>query len=460
LKSNQFLFRLFALSFLGLLVASIPVYSADIEEKFVKESNITVSLQEEYTSHPSIDINSNQDFSNLALSEGWFGDGSAENPYIIEGYIFNQPTDYQILIANVNLHFIIRNSFISNAIMGGIQLNNVSNSLITNNIISNNTGDGVFVINTVNSVLSHNIINKTNEAPLFDRNGYNDQPLAIDIWNSAKITVEYNKLFNNFAGGTWFWNEVNNSIFKGNIVDNILGPLPYGAVGAVGGIGCGIDTHNNTIVNNIITNTASNGIWLFDDAGDTFIGNNTVMNTSNGLQLDGTSRAIIHNNTFKNNRNNGIYMRGSSSSNSITLNVFENNSGYGIIFDGSNHNITENIFIENNNNGKQASFIGSGINNIKFNYWNDLTSPDIDNDGFVDIPYVLDGFSNVQDSSPLIQPGKLIISTKTTSSITSTYEPSLNSTSSGTTTVNLETFIVGTLIVLIMFSINRKRIRK
>ncbi len=39
-----------------------------------------------YIPHNPIRINSNAEFASLAGIEGWLGDGSPGNPYIIEGY--------------------------------------------------------------------------------------------------------------------------------------------------------------------------------------------------------------------------------------------------------------------------------------------------------------------------------------------------------------------------------------
>ncbi|OLS22212.1 MAG: hypothetical protein HeimC3_32160 [Candidatus Heimdallarchaeota archaeon LC_3] len=56
--------------------------------------------------------------------------------------------------------------------------------------------------------------------------------------------------------------------------------------------------------------------------------------------------------------------------------------------------------MSNNNTGIQA-FDDSTNNLFQFNYWNDLTNPDIDGNLIVDLPYVIDGSANNQDNYPL-----------------------------------------------------------
>ena len=42
-----------------------------------------------YIPHAPLRINNNTEFSSMAGLEGWIGDGSPGNPYIIEGYDIN-----------------------------------------------------------------------------------------------------------------------------------------------------------------------------------------------------------------------------------------------------------------------------------------------------------------------------------------------------------------------------------
>jgi hypothetical protein len=58
--------------------------------------------------HMSISINGNDAFNDTAIAEGWIGNGTEINPFIIEGYIFESDQKC-ISIQNTAYHFIIRN---------------------------------------------------------------------------------------------------------------------------------------------------------------------------------------------------------------------------------------------------------------------------------------------------------------------------------------------------------------
>ncbi|GAH74291.1 unnamed protein product, partial [marine sediment metagenome] len=62
----------------------------------------------------SIFIDGNNTFAAKAISEGWSGDGSINDPYIIENYTIQAIFEHGIEIRNTNLHFIIRNVSITN----------------------------------------------------------------------------------------------------------------------------------------------------------------------------------------------------------------------------------------------------------------------------------------------------------------------------------------------------------
>ena len=77
---------------------------------------------EAYTPHDPIDIVGNEDFTAQAESEGWPGDGSEADPFIIEGYEIEPNSDSGIDIESTSVHFIIRDSLIRD---GSVSFNNV-----------------------------------------------------------------------------------------------------------------------------------------------------------------------------------------------------------------------------------------------------------------------------------------------------------------------------------------------
>ncbi|MFW9928569.1 MAG: hypothetical protein ACFFD1_04180 [Candidatus Thorarchaeota archaeon] len=74
-----------------------------------------------------ININGDNNFSSQAIANGWAGDGTGGNPYIIENLTINTSLTepYGIFIANTNVSFIIRNCSIYN-FSYGIALSNVT----------------------------------------------------------------------------------------------------------------------------------------------------------------------------------------------------------------------------------------------------------------------------------------------------------------------------------------------
>jgi hypothetical protein len=90
----------------------------------------------------------------------------------------------------------------------------------------------------------------------------------------------------------------------------------------------------------------------------------------------------------------------------ISNNTFYKNSGNVLYISSSTNNtfVSWNDFIDNNL-GETSQAYDAGLNNIfNSNYWNDWTSPDGNNDRFVDNPYNIDGSVSNQDPTPLVTP--------------------------------------------------------
>lgn len=83
-----------------------------------------------YSSHGVITIDGDTQFAEAAALEGWPGDGSAGNPYVISGFEING-TGYRwsICINNTRAHFEIVNCWLHDGTDAGLELHNVSNAL-------------------------------------------------------------------------------------------------------------------------------------------------------------------------------------------------------------------------------------------------------------------------------------------------------------------------------------------
>jgi len=132
------------------------------------------------------------------------------------------------------------------------------------------------------------------------------------------------------------------------------------------------------------------------------------------IMLEGVSDSQIVGNHIIDNSGIGFVLTGSR--NLISENVVQGNS-YGFFIGGfgfsDNNVIKRNDFLDNldedfEDNFNSQAIVNGQSNIIVFNHWSDWISPDSDTDGYVDIPYLLDGQqdnpSPPQDSAPLAEP--------------------------------------------------------
>jgi len=188
------------------------------------------------------------------------------------------------------------------------------------------------------------------------------------------VTIKNLKV-KNFASGITVYNSSNNNLPSNhNILDNSLSENQIGIYLS--------NSNSSTLKNNTVSNNSGWGIALASNANNNTVMGNTI---SNGLY--------------------GVYILDFSNNNLIINNTVSNNSGYGIYL--TNHSNSNQIY--NNNfigNYIQAYDISSAVNVYNLaaptggNYWSNWTSPDSNNDGFVD-PF---NFSGGTDYLPHVCP--------------------------------------------------------
>ncbi|MBA7516896.1 hypothetical protein ES705_08945 [subsurface metagenome] len=169
----------------------------------------------------SIFIDGNDMFAAKAISEGWSGDGSLNDPYIVENYTILAISEHGIEIRNTNLHFIIRNVSITNGRSNyyhGFYLYNVINGILTNNTADNNLA-GFLLVNSDNIFFSDNVAINNLHGFRFWHSNYNT--LANSTANS---NLEYgiyldNSNYNNITRNILFFNEIG-GIFEVDCVGN------------------------------------------------------------------------------------------------------------------------------------------------------------------------------------------------------------------------------------------------
>ena len=136
---------------LGLLLLNLmPVMSNNGQSQDVSSVTIVSRSIIANDPHGPIVIDGDANFSATALAEGWNGDGSAEDPYIIENYdITMGPTpEASISISNTRANYTIRGcNLIGPAATPsyGVYLENSTNGHIIDNLITN-FANGIYVI--------------------------------------------------------------------------------------------------------------------------------------------------------------------------------------------------------------------------------------------------------------------------------------------------------------------------
>lgn len=352
-----------------------------------------------------IRINSDAEFAYLAAQNGWSGNGTANNPYIISGYtidarVSSGNTD-GIYIGNTTVYFVIENNTISNASQNdwengypynygdGIMLYNVTHGIVKNNILINNTNYGIAVYNSTNVTVENNILNNdsfeisySDNIKLVNNSGHGMGFYGVFMYYSNNVMLYNNTFKSDFGYGTYFieifhsknstfYNNtiINTGIFlSGNFDDELSQRIPT----------------NNTVngkpvlyLKNIssatvtILNASSNpGEIILCNVSNVKIENLTITNTTVGAEIGYSSGIIINNCIFGGN----LYGICTFNSTNITVNnvsCFESFSGIEISF-SSNATIENGKFYNNSYYGiclSESDRIIIQHNLISYNKW-------------------------------------------------------------------------------------------
>lgn len=268
-----------------LAISLIAVFESAAEtEIYIGKSGLSILMD-----HGVIRINNNTDFARMAQLEGWPGNGSSNNPYIISNYTIDaHGAGVAIFIGNTTVHFIIENCTLHNTssvswlygVGAGVHLYNVENGTVRDSNIYDNARYGVYIEgNSRNNTISNNSIGN---------NGWNG--IYCDMDSSHNLIVN-NSIFGNN------WNGIYLELSSGNIIrDNaVFNNTNYG-------IYLDLNSENNTVINNTLHNSGNGDIYVYDSGYNTFYGNNI---THGGIVLDGSEKTFATQTIAPNNTVNG-----------------------------------------------------------------------------------------------------------------------------------------------------------
>jgi parallel beta-helix repeat protein len=263
------------------------------------------NVEAPYIPHLPFRINNNSEFASMAGSEGWTGDGSPANPYMIGGYDINgSGYGYCIYIGNTTVHFEVKDSYLHEAsgIMSspyfydsGTILYNVKNGTMVNNTVSLNIEYGIYLDHSNNNTISNNNVSDNGRGINLNysiRNSITNNTAMNNIYGIYITSSHYNTIDNNTTTKDYFGIRVSNSnsnIFSNNnISSNIWDGLYL------------TDSNLNSITKN---NVSSNdyGIYLFYSDNNSITSNNASLNNDYGIYLRESPDNIVYHNTFINN---------------------------------------------------------------------------------------------------------------------------------------------------------------
>ncbi len=259
-----------------------------------------------YKRRDPMEIQGDQEFEEKAEKNDWHGDGTQDQPYIIEWYdIDGGGKRSGIHIKNVTSHFVVRNSRLYNA----------------NRTTPQDAGNsGIYLYETMNGEIYDNEVKSNSYGIRLDR--------------SENNVIINNTCINNHAG--IYLSNSNNNVIRENNVSKFRYPT-YGE---------GIlleDSNRNELSDNHGVNN-NEGILLDSSDHNTLFNNNHSYN-SVGIRLDDSDDNSLEQNSLSSN-SHGIYTR-RSSQNDISHNNLSKNS-YGFFLSSSELNrLSENRLIDN-----------------------------------------------------------------------------------------------------------------
>ncbi len=292
------------------------LFSASTGSLYNVVEDVAMKSKDLHDSSEPIRINSDTDFAD----QGWPGDGSEDDPYVIQDYEINGTGHgCGIFIGNTTVHFVVRDNYVHNA--SG-----------RSNIYYRNTG--LFFYNVTNGRAEGNVI--TNSSYGIRLNEYSSNNTIIE--NEVSYNTDY---------GIFLYRSSGNTLIHNHVFNNTRGIYVLH------------HSHQNKVSDNLIEYNIQNGIHTQLSSNNTFSNNNISSNENGGIYLSNSGYTYISNNEVSSNSRRGIYVL-----NSVHMVLFENimvNNGISIFGGSLVHWDTHTIPTNNTVNGKPV------------HYWKDTT---------------------------------------------------------------------------------------
>ena len=247
------------------------------------------------------------------------GNGSQENPYIIENAVINGYSNITgVSIQNTNKYFILRNITVSNC-SSGFSLNNVTFGSIMNSSAINDNFYGFYLNFSSNVALMNNLV-------------------IHGLWGfrlsfSSNNTLVHNIVTNSSGIGFVLDYFSSNNTLIGNTSNNIsIGNTVRGIIG----FGLDPSCPTNLLIGNIAKGNIY-GFGLYGPLAFNVLFNNTAINNVDGFLIRGFSNNNLTSNVATNNVYVGFDLE-FSSNNSLINNIATENA-YGFYVNTSSYNI-------------------------------------------------------------------------------------------------------------------------
>ncbi|MFW5907297.1 MAG: NosD domain-containing protein [Candidatus Natronoplasma sp.] len=262
---------------------------------FTLEKKVPRPIVQDLVEHEPIRIDNDTDLSERADQENWTGNGTSEDPYVIEEYEIDAGGyGHGIYMGNVTDHFVVKDCVIYNSSEnttdgsenGGLYLNNTVNGRIENNTIFE-SDHGIYLKYSDGNSLVENTVSKnscgiylnSSEANVIERNhAVRNNRTGMNLTVSNGNDIVNNTVSNNTVG-IQIWESSGSRIIKNHVIDNEAR-------------GISLDTEllsfttaeDNEILDNEISRS-NHGIHLGPSSNDNIITNNSVSESRFGIYI-------------------------------------------------------------------------------------------------------------------------------------------------------------------------------